>query len=213
MRLLGLGVRLVAGYSFCSLLLSVVVIHRFVEKGEVPLATDARLGIISEGNDAFDDHASLKRPPKTDITIPLSTRFFPTYGTKEFFEKCAWTATTRHQLNANCTFLVRPKPETNEGISHWIPQIVAGHFLAQQTGCNLYFDYGPGINVHRVIMPFPSVDKFQPINWTVPSNFDCNETGHSPTCFLPRPSYVGIKSIDYIEDTLNMSVAAVPDYR
>lgn len=181
MRLLGLGVRLVAGYSFFSLLLSFAVIHRFDE----PWTTDARLGMTSD-----DHHAAPNRPPKTGITIPLSKRFFPTYGTKEFFEKCAWTASTR-QLNANCTFLVRPKSETSEGISHWIPQIVAGHFLAQQTGCSLYFDYGPDIDVHQVLMPLPAVDKFHPINWTVPSDFNCNETGHSPTCFLPRPSYAG----------------------
>ena len=122
MRLLGLGVRLVAGYSFFSLLLSFAVIHRF-ERSMPSWTTDARLG-----HGTTDDHtAAPNRPPKTDITIPLSTRFFPTYGTKEFFEKCAWTAATR-QLNANCTFLVRPKSRDKRG-----------HFSLDTSDCSRSF--------------------------------------------------------------------------
>lgn len=149
------------------------------------------------------------------LNTPVSTRFFPTYGTEEFVQQCGYTSQYRNN-ELNCTFLVRPPPDSGEGISHWIPQIVAAHLYAQQTGCALYFDYGPDINIQQVLQPFPVLEssQFQPTNWTLPEGFDsiCNETV-SPSCFLPRPTFGGLKSLEYFEDSLNMTLAPVPDYR
>jgi len=208
MRLLELGIRLMAGYSAFSLLLGLSIIHSKLEK-EPPWTRNS-------GGSPLDIAAL--QPTKTDlkaeISTPISTRFFPTYGTDEYFQQCGWTSQKSDRSKRDCTFLVRPKPETAEGISHWIPQIVAGHLLAQQTGCNLYFDYGPNISIQQVLTPFPIMDStdFQPFNWTVPSGFVCNET-ESSTCFLPRPNYAGIKHIEHYENVLNMNLSEVPDYR
>ena len=91
------------------------------------------------------------------ITTPITTRFFPTYGTPEFFQQCRWTA--RRQTNNNCTMLARPNPQTNEGISNHFAEIVSGHMIAQQKGCLFYFDYGPEVDIEKVLIPFPVIEE------------------------------------------------------
>ena len=195
-----LGIRLVAGYSVFSLLLSLLIF---------PSDFEAEPAWASRGS-----HLAGVLQVKTDnvkITTPVSTRFFPSYGTQEFFQQCDWAA-QRSDIIRNCTFLVRPPPDMDEGISHWISQIVSGHHLAQQTGCSLFFDYGPDIDIQQVLTPFPTMDGFQAVNWTAPVGFDCNGT-YPSACFLPRPAYSLTKALEYYEDTLNMNLSAIPNYR
>ena len=145
MRLLELGLHLVAGYFVLSLFVGLSVIHTQPE-GEQPSWSKER----SSFDCALIGAAS------------ASTRFFPTYGTNKFARQCGWTNSWKIDNERNCTFLARPWPGTNERLSDWVPQIVSGYLLAIQKGCRLYFDYGEGIDIHQVLTPLSSS-----INWTV----------------------------------------------
>ena len=87
--------------------------------------------------------------------------------------QCEWTNSWKIDNERNCTFSVRPWPDTNEGLSDWVPQIVSDYLLAIQKGCRLYFHYREGIDIHQVFTPLSSS-----INWTVPDGL-CVTSGAS----------------------------------
>jgi hypothetical protein len=122
-------------------------------------------------------------------------RRFPTYGTAAFTRRCPWV--TRNPVKKrNCTILARPLPPFQEGISNWVAQIAAGRILSQQTGCEFRMDYVYAkrvnkpmdvVNIHEVLTPFTNLySDHPPINWTVPSGFDCHE---GRLCFVAQPGY------------------------
>lgn len=155
---LDLSVCLVAGYSIISLLLCFCSIHYFDLPNVEPSWADA----VGVSGLAASNPDQLEKKDITTPSTPLSTRFFPTYGTQKFLQQCGWAA-RRTNIHRNCTFLVRPPTDMEEGISHWISQVVSGHHYAQQTGCSLYFDYGPNIDIQQVVTPFPSRTTFIPL--------------------------------------------------
>jgi len=235
MRLLEAGICLLAVFSVLSLFLGLTILQSDLE-GEPSWASisvdggtslhdaapqvakkDVVIKSTTDGNGIFKENSQvLKKIDHPQITTPVSTRFFPTYGTNAFFRQCGWT-TQRSKKHSNCTFLARPNPQTNEGISDWIPQIVSGHLMAQQKGCQLLFDYGDNVDMDEVLTPFPVLESvrsagYQPINWTVPSDFDCPQNKHPRTCFRTTEDYRnGINFQKIIDDLGPMSL--IPSYR
>ena len=143
----------------------------------------------------------------TSISPPKAAgpqRRFPQYGTAEFSRQCNWTVYRGN--TRNCRFLARPAPR--EGIGFWIPQIVAGHMLAQQAGCDISFDYGPGVDLTEILLP-PFRHEW---NWTISHDYEC-ET--DPRCFdiVTMSSYNYRKQLDGIAGTIGTSLAGVPFYR
>jgi len=126
---------------------------------------------------------------------------FPKFGTPEFSRQCNWTFLPQSD---DCTFFVRPKPESTEGISDWISAITKGYLLAKQAGCRLLLDYGPGVDVQGVLSLQSTLDSSS--NWLVPVDFDCKE---EERCF--RVGYPGgtPESWEYHGKDL----ALVPAYR
>ena len=131
----------------------------------------------------------------TDDGNSLQDRRFPTYGTAAFSRQCPW-AVQNPDKKRNCTILARPLPPYQEGISNWVAQIAAGRIVAQQTGCHLLLDYSYAkgvdkrmdvVNIHEVLKPFANLDSDRPpINWTVPSDYDCDTDRR---CFVAQPGY------------------------
>jgi hypothetical protein len=153
-----------------------------------------------------------KRPAKVQANttdgsspLPVKARRFPIFGTESFATQCSWTRPNTDE-NLNCKFLARPPPNGGEGISNWVSQIVKGHLLAQQTGCNLLFDYGPDISIHDVLTPNTVFDH---INWRVPSGFDCERE----RCFVAGLVY-NKQNLKEIESAFGVeNPQPVPSYR
>jgi hypothetical protein len=147
-----------------------------LEKSEA-LATDESKANVTKNGSSFED------------------RRFPKYGTAAFIKRCPW-ATQNPVKKRNCAILARPLPPFQEGVSNWVAQIAAGRILAQQTGCDFLMDYAYSrsvnkamdvVNIHEVLTPFTNHDSgHPPINWTVPSGFNCIE---GRLCFVAQPGY------------------------
>ena len=166
----------------------------------------------SKLNESRANVTDKSRAHTTEHGSPLSAenRRFPKYGTTAFSHQCPWTE-PKTDKNLNCTFLARPSPNSGEGISNWVAQIVTAHLLAQQTGCNLLFDYGPDINIHEVLTPISNLDSVHPtVNWRVPPGFDCEEDHR---CFIAGDVY-NKQNVKYIEDAIGVqNMVPVPNYR
>lgn len=120
----------------------------------------------------FDSYVTLDWSESSKIS--QQTGRFPKYGTREFSQQCNWT---RYRGNTgNCTFMVQPPWRSTEGIGNFIPQIVSGHLLALQMGCDLRLNYGDDVDIDQVLT-HTTTDW----NWTVPYNYDCES---DPTCYL-----------------------------
>ena len=107
---------------------------------------------------------------------PKLSRRFPKFGTPEFAQLCNWTKQPV-SLERNCTLWARPSPESHEGISKWISDIIRSHLQAKLRGCHLLIDYGPDVDIHQVITPIQNTHSGSAslaMNWTVPSGFDCS---------------------------------------
>ena len=96
---------------------------------------------------------------------------FPQYGTLEFSKICSWNANAHVDADSqpDCTFLVRPLPSSNEGVSAFMSEVAAAYIYGLQLDCRLLLDYGPGVDVGQVVEP---VDDLSRNNWTVPHGFD-----------------------------------------
>ena len=154
---------LLLGYALVSFNLSIHILNSYQEDeqriGEAPLSKP---------------HATSKQPAArlkrlrnvataaTNNKTPSLHHPFPVFGTPEFSQQCAWTEYKGN--TGNCTLLVRPQPGHHEGIGLFLPNVVTGHLLAQQAGCDLILDYGPGIDMSRILLPNAR-------NWTVPRGF------------------------------------------
>ncbi len=129
---------------------------------------------------------------------------FPHYGTASFHRQCKWTEYKGR--TGNCTLFLRPIPGGSEGISDWIAQIVTTHIYAQQAGCDLVFDYGPGTDVSPVIMPFTGS-----LDWSVPSNFSCTQKSR---CFAMQQYRVSSPGrIKALGNDLGSPLAYAPSMR
>jgi hypothetical protein len=211
MKLLDLSACLIIGYVILTGFLGSFVVH-FQLDGKPPWTR----------GDGLKTHASAAANTTTavndtlKITTPITTRFFPTYGTREFFQQCRWTA--RRQTNNNCTILARPNPQTHEGISNHFAEIVSGHMLAQQKGCLFYSDYGPDVDIEKVVTPFPVIEaepaqdggySYQPHQWIPPPDFDCQKRQQ---CFLTQADYQNGVSLQRLQQELG-HLSQIPSYR
>lgn len=170
-RLLLASALLVLGYAVVSLLASARILNGF--EGEEPSWAKRTIEFRSESDTKTardSDHSKNitkttynSRLPNTNET---TLRRFPEYGTAAFSRLCGWTE--YKEKRGNCTFLLRPKSGQNEGISDWVCEITTNLLYAQQAGCDLLFDYGPGIDISQVLTPFPDSR-----NWRVPRGFHC----------------------------------------
>ena len=155
--------------------------------------------------------AAVLRPVKYrksgQIWAQHSSLRFPKYGTKEFARQCNWTIQAMPQ-ELSCTIWARPNPVGHEGISHWTSDIVTGYLLARLARCNFLMDYGPGVNINEILTPATSPSSgsaSQPLNWTVPTGFDCKRQPSDKICVeYPSPS---------VRRTLKKSLPKVPTYR
>lgn len=120
--------------------------------------------------------------PQNDTTVITQrqrpTGRFPKYGAQDFLKECSFAA--YHGNTGNCAIHVQPPQFGTEGIGNWIPQIVSGHLLSIQAGCNLRFDYSKSVDIAKVLM-IPSNFTKQDWNWTMPVNYDCKS---DPRCYL-----------------------------
>jgi hypothetical protein len=121
---------------------------------------------------------------------------FPLHGTAQHSEHCAWI-TTRLNKNddKNCTLLVRPSAKETQGISQWMIDVATFHLYSLQAGCRLLFDYGPDVEISKIVAPNMQ-------NWTVPHGFDCKP----PSCQM-------LQSHSELEQSLGISLAKVPLFR
>lgn len=103
-----------------------------------------------------------------------SSRRFPRYGAAEFARQCNWTKYAPE--DNNCTLLLRPKTDENEGLADWVSRVVSGHISAKMRGCQFYIDYGPEVDVQQVLTPYKSEEGA--LDWTVPPEFKCT----APKC-------------------------------
>lgn len=104
---------------------------------------------------------------------------FPKYGTRAFSKQCHYAAYRGN--TGNCTIQVEPpKALGNEGIGNWIPQIVSGHLIALQIGCDLHFNYGSSVDLAKVLTT-PSLFAKQDWNWRIPAKYKCKS---DPRCYL-----------------------------
>ena len=153
----------------------------------------------------IDSHLKEEEQWTGRVTSQVSTSRVPEYefGTEEYSRRCGWNAYRGN--TENCTFLSRPAPNSTEGISHWVAQVVSAYLLAQQAGCNIIFDYGPGIDISQV-MSLNSHD------WTVPDGYDCRL---DPRCFQIDKGHPNRMDLDNIAQALDQDepLAAVPHYR
>jgi hypothetical protein len=140
---------------------------------------------------------------------------FPLYGTEEFQTECGWTmGALEEQHSFPCTFLVRPAPKTGEGIADWIARVVSGYLLAKQTGCQLIYDYGPQVNMTRVLLPSSDPQA----TWKLPPDFVCSKSSDRRPCFESGSATQGLdfrkdESIVSIAARLNQTILPVPFYR
>mmetsp|Transcript_29671 Transcript_29671/g.65738 ORF Transcript_29671/g.65738 Transcript_29671/m.65738 type:complete len:470 (-) Transcript_29671:1147-2556(-) len=121
-------------------------------------------------------------PPET-CSEAIALRRFPVYGTPEFDHQCPWTAQTKNgngYEEGKCTILVRPGESSNEGLAEFLSDVAGGAVHAAQLSCHLVLDYGPGVDIQKVLKP---VDGTPAKNWTVPSPFknskDCSGRKHN----------------------------------
>jgi hypothetical protein len=191
-------------------------LSQVIEKRDPPLIRGSKL---EESKTHITDES--KANDVTQDGSSFEDRRFPTYGTAAFARQCPWTLQNPDKKR-NCTILARPPPIGQEGISSWVAQIVAGRILAQQTGCDFFMDYAytkrddklmDGVNVHEVLIPFVNRDSdHPPINWTVPSGYDCNA---DTQCFVAKTGYNrrgdALSNIENVVGTRNLS--DTPMYR
>lgn len=166
------------------------------------------------------DNKPMLQPQETPIPtnsgkIPAYQRRrlrFPSYGTPEYAAVCPWvTVSSAHdpnhqtdQKDVNCTFLVRPPPNSNEGVSAWVADVVAGHLQVSQTSCRFKIDYGANdMDLASIVVP---PQKEQYLDWTTPHNFTCDPTHH---CYTNQEGVAKWEK----EQQQQQPLAKVPQYR
>jgi len=166
-------------------------------------------------------------------------RRFPEYGTPEFSALCPWaddtTATSSRVSKAatpplwrqhndeligkNCTFLVRPRSGSNEGIASWTSEVVKGHLRVAQTSCNLLIDYGKyHVDVSSVVHPYQgqgmgdTLREVQRYNWTAPFQFQCDKRNG---CYENGAGWSYNKGVLHagVDHMASFDLARVPSYR
>ena len=121
----------------------------------------------------------------------------------EHARKCGWAYNKEGNNHTgtgdNCTLLVRPSARETQGVSQWMTDIVTFHLYAIQAKCRLLFDYGPQVDLRKILIPHHAQNAW---NWTVPKGFACEP----PLCHV-------LQSHNMLEKSLGMSLAKVPIYR
>jgi hypothetical protein len=114
---------------------------------------------VIASSDHVSNHSKVTSEPSiqelTEIfleSVDLPGRF-PHFGTKAFRNTCPWIhdKSLPWKRRYNCTILARPPPNSGEGLSSWVAQVVSGFIMARQAGCSFRMDYGPGVAVHTVL--------------------------------------------------------------
>jgi len=113
-----------------------------------------------------DNEDSRPEERRHDSVIAVPQRRFPVFGSKEFIKQCPWAVVRQTQTTNDCTFLLRPQPSGNEGITEWVSKAASAYISAQQTGCRLLMDYGNQVDLSQILIPV--------INWTIPPGFSCS---------------------------------------
>lgn len=110
--------------------------------------------------------------------VATTRRRFPRYGTPEFTEQCSWTMIA--PVTQDCTLMLTPNSNENEGLAQWVTKVVAGLISSKlkRGGCQFIMDYGPGVEIEQVVASHPGSSH----NWTVPIGFTCEP----PNCSQPR---------------------------
>lgn len=155
---------------------------------------------------------------------------FPSFGTDDFARTCNWTASPlRTPKVENCTLVVSPSNESNEGISWWTAVLAMGHAYSLQTGCRLVADYGPGVDVGRVLKLTPGSVGFAPVEWIAPRDSiraavassgrklqdEVSECSKSKRCSFVVSDRWSTKQLRSIQLALSQDepIAPVPPYR
>ena len=101
---------------------------------------------------------------------------FPLFGTPEHNKACGGGETSaRMETSTKCSVLVRPDPNGSEGLALWTSNVVMGYFIHRQIAngaCNLYIDFGVGVNVEAALtaptVPDASTAEQAAVVWSVP---------------------------------------------
>ena len=98
-----------------------------------------------------DDVKQAEANPKRGVNKQPVGRF-PQYGTVEHADTCGWAYRKETSEEANCTLLVRSKPEESQGLSQCMCDCYCHISLiySLQTGCHLLLDYGVGMDIDQV---------------------------------------------------------------
>lgn len=199
---------LLLGYTVVSFFLSHSILNSLTEeepwvKGGSESRSDAqrpnaRPALIPTEEQVYN-HVLLATTTNTTTSLP---RRFPIYGTAEFSNQCAWTDYKGN--TGNCTLLARPDTGQHEGISDWISLVVGTHILAQQAKCDLYFDYGPEIDMSQILTSFPNSQ-----NWTVPTGWWAQPNKRS----FQRTHLDTAMNVELLGKTLGTPLMYTPSYR
>ena len=99
---------------------------------------------------------------------------FPRFGTPEHNKACGGReAAPRMETSTKCSVVVQPDPNGTEGLALWASNVVMGYFIHRQIangGCNLYIDFGAGVDVEAALTTPTAPDSTaeQTSLWSVP---------------------------------------------
>eukprot|EP00545_Synedropsis_sp_CCMP1620_P000550 CAMPEP_0119016388 /NCGR_PEP_ID=MMETSP1176-20130426/12511_1 /TAXON_ID=265551 /ORGANISM="Synedropsis recta cf, Strain CCMP1620" /LENGTH=526 /DNA_ID=CAMNT_0006969771 /DNA_START=57 /DNA_END=1637 /DNA_ORIENTATION=- len=150
----------------------------------------------------------LRKEDPNEQPFNIAINRFPTFGTGEFIRQCPWTLSKPSNKGA-CTILARPPPTSGEGVSQWTAIVVAGHMMAQQSGCRFLLDYGPNVTVTQVLEPFAGS-----IDWRMPSDYNCSDLQNN--CHISSGSYIDKNTLEAFGEISNngdKKMAAIPNFR
>jgi len=196
----------------------------FSPRSEVNAAADVPIHISLSQNRQQQQHEPPRAPqqqqqppPRQKLQQPRPVRRwaprFPQFGTESFERHCSWAANftrraERRRAGTDCSFLARPTPTSNEGVANWASEVAIGAVFAQQVGCRLYADYGPGVDVGRVLISVNPSSPGDEYNWTVPEGYRC---GMKDRCFGARPYKE--KNLRIFTRYLKHKLLPPPEYR
>ena len=177
-----------------------------------PMATSSNPNAISAAV-SQNFQQLLRRPSQRQASTyeatPASRHPQFVYSTPEFKQTCSWTY---HNGNVRkpCQFLVRPMPNSGEGIAQWVSSVAHGYIYSVQSGCSLVIDYGPTVEVDKVWSPPASLQVGQ--SWVNTPGMECTD---EKNCLA-----VGMKEAASIQSFLDTKLpgstarlAEVPNYR
>jgi len=182
------------------------------------LSTFAVVFLVLNTRDDWKEWSQMQSQLQHLVTVveepddPLAARRFPKFGTREFAKQCSWT-TQPTPMEPKCTLLARPRPAEWEGISQWVADDATTFILAKLIGCEFFMDYGPGINIHEVLIPVSTRNPgstSQPLNWTVPADFECEWKPPEKKCIQRANHEEGPSPVAL---AMNISLPELPKYR